>query len=214
LQQLMKQRSSPFRIVTDIIMMAFMVIFPLVARLHLLVYAPIIVLVCWLYLVLYSEKFKDLGFSFSQLSWQPALFGSLIALGYALVEYYVAGAYRLKTPGFSTAFTAGMKPAVGKLLILVITWVVAAPYEEIIFRGFMLKRTQAMMKGSWRLGISVLINSLLFGMYHIQQGIHGVMNAVIFSLAAGVLYKLFKGNLWYNIFFHAAYNTVMFVILN
>jgi membrane protease YdiL (CAAX protease family) len=52
------------------------------------------------------------------------------------------------------------------------------------------------------------ITSLIFGFYHLQQGLGGIVHAFIFGIVVTILYKLFKGNLWYLIFFHAMYDTI------
>jgi membrane protease YdiL (CAAX protease family) len=91
------------------------------------------------------------------------------------------------------------------ITILVIAWVVAVPFEEIVFRGFVFyKLQQWTRKNYWLAGF---ICSVLFGAYHLQQGWGGVIHAFLFGIVTIVLYKFFKGNLWYLIFFHSAYDT-------
>jgi membrane protease YdiL (CAAX protease family) len=201
------KRSNPFSIVTDILFIAFLVIFPLATHFMVLVYAFIVLLLGWLYLTLQGEKIKYTGFNFSQLGWQPFAIGALIGVGYAFVQYWLLGRAQLAIPGQLWGISSSK--LINYLFVLAVTWLVAIPYEEIVFRGFIFKRLQAMIKGSWRFGLSLFIMSLLYGLYHVQQGMYGVINAFVFSLACGALYKLFKGNLWYIIFFHAAYFTCM-----
>ena len=91
------------------------------------------------------------------------------------------------------------------ITILVIAWLLAVPFEEIIFRGFIFyKLLHWTGKKFWLAG---LISSILFGAYHLQQGTGGVIHAFIFGMVAVLLLKYFKGNLWPLIFFHAAYDT-------
>jgi membrane protease YdiL (CAAX protease family) len=92
------------------------------------------------------------------------------------------------------------------ITILVIAWLLAVPFEEIVFRGFIFYKLQQWTgKNFWLAGF---ICSVLFGAYHLQQGWGGVVHAFLFGMVTTVLYKYFKGNLWYLIFFHCAYDTI------
>jgi membrane protease YdiL (CAAX protease family) len=87
--------------------------------------------------------------------------------------------------------------------------VLGVPYEEIIFRGFMFTRIRKLL-GNIKMNfvLSGFITSAIFGYYHLQQGAGGIVHAFIFGIVTTILYKLFKGNLWYLIFFHAMYDTI------
>jgi membrane protease YdiL (CAAX protease family) len=81
------------------------------------------------------------------------------------------------------------------------------PYEEVVFRGFIFNRLKKICNGSFIL--SGLITSILFALYHLQEGWGAVIAIFIFALFITWLYKVFKGNLWYLIFFHLAYDVFM-----
>lgn len=199
-------------------MIGFMLIFPQLGLLPIFIYPFVVLFICWLYLKLYGEKFSDIGFKFSALGWKPFITGSAIGLAYAIVDYLLLGPFMINIIGLNKAnisdFTFVKYSIFNLLWILAIAWLIGVPYEEIVFRGFIFTRIKAMIKGSWRFGISVLITSMLFAIYHVQQGVSGVLNAFLFSLVISILYKAFKGNLWYLIFFHAMYDTFMFVMIH
>ncbi len=81
----------------------------------------------------------------------------------------------------------------GKLLNLVMTilaaWIIGGFYEEIVFRGFIQTKIQESIKSYkysfWKAG---LLTSLLFGLYHWQQGIFVMFPAFLGGLFCGVFY--------------------------
>jgi len=84
------------------------------------------------------------------------------------------------------------------------------PYEEIVFRGFIFTKIRNMAGSSrWAFTISGLITSVLFALYHYQEGPGSVICIFIFALFVTWLYKVIKGNLWYIIFFHILYDVFM-----
>jgi uncharacterized protein len=140
-----------------------------------------------------------------------AAIGLLAGLAYFLLQNWLFKWAGLSIPGISAILISNNR-ALNYGLLLAAVWLLAAPYEEIVFRGFIFKRLQAMIKGASRFGVSLLIMSALYALYHVQQGLYGVINAFVFSLASGALLKVFKGDLWYPIFFHAAYFTFVLLI--
>lgn len=199
-------------------MIGFIWIFPHLGLLPIFIYPFVVLFVVWLYLKLNGEQFKDIGFRFSQLGWQPFIIGSAIGLGYAILDYWLLGPFMINIIGLRKANIADfnfVRNSIFNLLyILAIAWLIGVPYEEIVFRGFIFTRLRAMIKGKWRYGICVLITSLLFAMYHFQQGASGVFNAFVFSLVISLVYRVYKGNLWYVIFFHAMYDTFMLTMIH
>jgi uncharacterized protein len=100
------------------------------------------------------------------------------------------------------------------VITIIAAWLVGGFYEEIVFRGFI----QTTISGSFKrlkhsYWIAGLITSILFGLYHCQQGIYGV----IISFLAGLLWTWllwrYKGNLWYPIISHAIYDTIALILI-
>jgi membrane protease YdiL (CAAX protease family) len=96
-------------------------------------------------------------------------------------------------------------------LLLLLAAFLVVPYEEIVFRGFIFNRVRATFNKSFL--ISGVITSILFALYHWQEGIGAVIAIFIFALFITWLYKVFKGNLWYLIFFHLAYDVFMLTMI-
>ncbi|MBL7697111.1 MAG: CPBP family intramembrane metalloprotease, partial [Chitinophagaceae bacterium] len=107
------------------------------------------------------------------------------------------------------------------IFLLSIAWLLVIPYEEIIFRGFVLTTLRHLfndtqgLKGvgstfqGWRFWLAGLIQSVIFAAYHWQEGASAVISIFIGAVLTVWLYKIFRGNLWYLVFYHAAFDTVM-----
>jgi membrane protease YdiL (CAAX protease family) len=100
------------------------------------------------------------------------------------------------------------------LIITVASWIVGGFYEEIVFRGFIQSTMQkwfAKYKSSfWMAG---LLTSVLFGLYHWQQGIFGVIPATLGGLYWTYLLRRYNGNLWYPMVSHALYDTIALTMI-
>jgi uncharacterized protein len=205
-------RSKLIRIPLDIFMICFFFVVPHFGLLPIYIYPFVLLIICWLYLKLYSEKFSDIGFQFSNFTFKSLLIGCTSGAAYFFLNYVVLGPLLQKLFHFPKAdvsdFNYVKNSIVGYLLILLIAWILAVPYEEIIFRGFIFTRVRNMMgKIKMNFIISGFITSIIFGFYHLQQGAGGIVNAFVFGIVVTILYRIFKGNLWHLIFFHAMYDT-------
>ncbi len=89
-------------------------------------------------------------------------------------------------------------------LIMIITaaWFIGGFYEEIVFRGYIQSvLDKRFSKSSFTLW-GVIITSILFGLYHWQQEVFGIIAAALGGLFWGSLYKKFGNNLWIPILSH------------
>ena len=97
----------------------------------------------------------------------------------------------------------------GLLILLALTWSLAAFGEEVVYRGFLQRRVFDLL-GTSTLGVAMAIgfSSILFGVAHMEQGVVGVvltfLDAVFFSL----LKLRYSGNLWASILAHGFSNTL------
>jgi uncharacterized protein len=197
-------------LVGDILMIAFLWLFPHFGVLPIYAYPPVLLLILWLWLRLQKKSFAAIGFKWNQVSFPSLLMGIALALVYFFFYYFVIGPLLtnyLHVPRSNVSdFYFVRSSFSGYITILFIAWVLAVPFEEIVFRGFIFyKLLQWTRKKFWLAGFTC---SVLFGAYHLQQGWGGVIHAFIFGMATTILYKYFKGNLWYLIFFHSAYDTI------
>ncbi|MGB0838418.1 MAG: lysostaphin resistance A-like protein, partial [Flavobacteriaceae bacterium] len=97
--------------------------------------------------------------------------------------------------------------------IVVMGWVVGGVYEEIVFHGFIFTRLEKMTPSRHATKISFVLAGLIFGVYHYQLGMAGMINATIVGIVYLGLYVYFKRNLWYSIICHGVYNSIVMTLI-
>jgi membrane protease YdiL (CAAX protease family) len=206
------------RRLADCAMIAFICLFPHYAGLPMFIYPAVVLLVCWLYLRLWKQSFKDIGFRFADLTLKSFLVGGAIGAVYTLLQLVFWGPLINRITGFApadvSAFYFIRHNLVHFLLLLVLAWTWVIPYEEIMFRGFILTKLQQLLpEGKWNFFFSGVLSSFLFGFYHIQEGYSAVTGITIGAFFVTWLCRVFKGNLWYLVFFHAVADTIMLTLI-
>ena len=88
-----------------------------------------------------------------------------------------------------------------ELLLWPLMVLVASPFEELLFRGFLIWFF-ANFTGLWG---AVLLSSLLFGLGHAYQGWRGILRTALIGLAFGIAYALTQ-SLWWLMAAHAVLN--------
>jgi len=206
--------SKPTRIWVDVIMIAFVMLFPHYAHLPMYAYPFVVLGVIWIYLNFNKESFASIGFRFADLKWRAFYVGGAIGLAYAAFHYWLLGPFIIHL-GFKSAnlsdFNFIRHHFINYIFLLLLAAFLVVPYEEIVFRGFIFNRVRVMFGKSFL--ISGIITSILFALYHWQEGWGAVIAIFIFALFITWLYKVFKGNLWYLIFFHLLYDTFMLTMI-
>lgn len=206
--------SKQTRIWVDIIMIAFVMLFPHYAHLPMYAYPFVVLGVIWIYLNFNKESFASIGFRFADLKWRTFYVGGAIGLAYAAFHYWLLGPF-ITHLGFKSAnlsdFNFIRHHFINYIFLLLLAAFLVVPYEEIVFRGFVFNRVRVMFGKSFL--ISGIITSILFALYHWQEGWGAVIAIFIFALFITWLYKVFKGNLWYLIFFHLLYDTFMLTMI-
>ena len=198
------------RVWVDCVMIAFAMLFPHYAHLPMYAYPFVVLGVIWVYLNFNGESFNSIGFRFSDLKFKAFYTGGALGLLYAAFSFWILGPL-ITHLGFKNAnlsdFNFIRHHLLNYLLLILLAAVLVIPYEEIVFRGFIFNRVKAMLGKSFL--VSGIITSILFALYHWQEGVGAMIGIFIFALVITWLYKIFKGNLWYLIFFHLAYDVFM-----
>ena len=89
------------------------------------------------------------------------------------------------------------------LVLLALSWTLAAVGEEAAFRGYLLTRANE-AGGSV---LAVVVSSVLFGLLHTEQGVVGVLLSTLDAvLFAGL--RLWSGSVWASVVAHGTGNTV------
>lgn len=161
--------------------------------------------------------FATLGFRWRARKSLPLLLGGLLGAMYAALNYRVIGpllAHLLDAYPDLSDFDFVRHNVGGYLLALVLAWVIGGFYEELVFRGFL----QTMLlrhlpQRRIRPLIAAVVTALLFALYHLQLGVFGVANALVFALIAAALRQRWPDNLWYLIGFHACADMSAFTLI-
>jgi hypothetical protein len=100
------------------------------------------------------------------------------------------------------------------LLLLVLTWTLAAFGEEMAYRGYALNRiTDLLGQSHAAFALGAIVVSVLFGFAHVAQGVSGVLDSVLAGMAFAALYLASGRNLWLPIIVHGVVDTTSLVLL-
>jgi membrane protease YdiL (CAAX protease family) len=94
------------------------------------------------------------------------------------------------------------------IFILLLAFIVGGFYEEIIFHGFIFTRIEKTIPGKYSTAIAFGLTTIIFGAYHYQLGIKGVLVATIAGAVYHLLILKFNRNLWYGTFIHTFFDFI------
>jgi len=93
--------------------------------------------------------------------------------------------------------------------MLAVGWVVGGFLEEMLFRGYLLRRlTRVLGDGPVAVAVAVVLPAISFGMAHSYQGVPGMLSTGLIGLLFGVLFVWARYNLWLPIIVHGVIDTV------
>jgi len=202
--------------ILEILIIAFLILFPHFVPLPFYSYALVCLAVIIFYLRGQKKTLPDLGLKRNGLAAHTFVVGIVSALLWIAFNKWVYHAFI--THFFVVEPYTEYDFIRNKLTNLVITilaaWIVGGFYEEIVFRGFIQNTFQWWFKkGKFSFFLAGLLTSILFGLYHWQQGIFGMVPAFLGGLLWTFLLWRYKGNLWYPIISHAIYDTIALVMI-
>jgi membrane protease YdiL (CAAX protease family) len=144
----------------------------------------------------------------------------IIALGLILTLLYWGLFQFLVSPYLDRWFPPSDLRALGTIkgnygmliLYLILSWTVAAFYEELIFRGYLLNRLADLIGyGFWQQIVIIFLGAVPFGFIHAYQGPYGMIFAGLFALFQGLVYFKIK-RLEIPMIAHGSFDTVGFVL--
>jgi membrane protease YdiL (CAAX protease family) len=208
----MQNPTSVTQKIISLVLVGFVFFFPHYGGFPFFSYAPIVLIVIWLYLKYVArENFEDILFSFKNFRSRSIWLGAIAAvILFAVLQYGIMPILQKFLPGekidlHDFDFVKGN--LVNYILVLVAALVVGGFYEELIFHGFIFTRFEKIFI-KYKTLTSFTLSALIFALYHFQQGPLGMINAGI----AGCAYHAFiiknDRNLWYGLFFHAFYDFI------
>lgn len=128
--------------------------------------------------------------------------------GGIVMQSVAAAAAAADTSGYD--YLQGNLP--GLLLALAAVYVVSSFGEEVLYRGFLISRVQALTgDGTVGTGVAVLVSAVIFGLAHFDWGLVGIVQTFCMGLVFAAAYALTKRNLWALVVAHAIMDTLLLV---
>lgn len=170
------------------------------------------ILVVGLVLWARGDGWAALGFA-APASWWPTV-GLALGLGLALQLFSIALVEPLSERWTGVAHdhsvVAGVRgswKAFGLWMLLV--WLVVAPLEEVVFRGFLMTEIARIVGTSpWATLLNVLLASAVFGLAHGYQGRSGMVSTGVVGAVLGWVFVASGFDLWLAILVHGFIDTI------
>ena len=197
-------------LIAGILVIFFLPRFPLI---HVpFFYTVPVLLIVWLLVKANKEKVSKLGFSLKRFAWKAIGIGLACAIILFIFLQYIFFPLLGKLIPLKEAnlndFKSIRQNFPNYIFIVIMGWLVGGFYEELVFHGYIFKEIYNLIGGKTGLWVSMLLTGLIFGLYHIQLGASGIINAFLAGLAYQALMLKFRRNLWYSFFFHGFFDTI------
>lgn len=206
-----------FKTILDVVAITTILLLPHAELIPFFGYSIPVLLVVWLILKFGKESFSDLGLSSKLFKPKIVFIGGafgLLTLAFLQLIFHPLLDFFVSLDSEDVGLYDTIRSSrIQFLLMVVMGWLIGGLYEEIVFHGFMFTRLERMIKGPYSTQISFLITSVLFGLYHIQLGPLGVVNALVAGAIYLAVYMRFNRNLWYSIVCHGCYNTLVMILI-
>jgi hypothetical protein len=157
-------------------------------------------------------SFAEIGFR-RPASWvSTLLLGLVIGVGVQLVFSIVVDPLLERLTGAPVDVSAldWMRGHLGNYLImLTVGWVVGGFLEEMLFRGYLLKRLRLVLgRGIPAVAIAVLLPGIAFGLAHAYQGAAGMLSTGLIGVILGIAFVWSRDQLWVPVLAHGFMNVV------
>src|SRR6187549_877550 len=207
------ESSNALKIFLSILTIAVCFFIPHYANLTIFIYPIVVLVVVWLYLKYISkESFSNIFFSFKRFHVKAIWIGIIAAILLSLFFRFawdplinsILPSGKIDLSDFSNIRSS----PVNYVIFLLIALLVGGFYEEIIFHGFIFTRLEKIFKGKWATPVAFILTTIIFGLYHFQQGIKGILLSAIAGAVYHALILKFNRNLWYGVFVHAFFDFI------
>lgn len=178
---------------------------------------PFLLLLCWASLRLRRLRWRDIGFA------RPPRMGRAIAIGTVAGLAIEIFAINVTTPWIASVTgtppdVSDLRDLVGNwpllLILLAVSWILAAFGEELAFRGYLMNRVAdgfGRTHVAWIVSLAVV--SVYFGIGHGTQGVAGIVQESLSGCWLGVLFLASRRTLAVPIVAHGVSNTVALVLI-
>lgn len=209
----MKIKVTP--ILKDVGIIAFLILFPHFVPLPFYSYAVVCLALIWVLLRKEGMTFYNIGLAKNGITPKAVLIAIVSALMWAVFMQFIyipVIKHLFIVPDY-TEYNFVRKSVATLLMTGAAAWLIGGFYEEIVFRGYIQFVLEKKVFKSSCMFWSITVTSILFGLYHWQQDIFGVIAAVLGGLFLGILYKKSDNNLWIPILSHAIFDTITLVLI-
>lgn len=204
------------RLLLDAIIIAFLLLFPHYVPLPFYSYAIVCMLVIIVYLKSRGKSIRDLGLKEKGLTLRSLVVGigsGVLWVAFVMWVYNPLINRFFIVPAY-TEYDFIRQKLSHLVFTIIAAWIVGGLYEEIVFRGFIQTTVQQwLQKQKQAFWIAGFLTSILFGLYHAQQGIFGMVPAFLGGLMWTFLLWRYNGNLWVPVLSHAIYDTIALVLI-
>jgi len=156
--------------------------------------------------------FGAIGFAAPTSWWSTVALAAALGLAIQLVAIALVDPLAEKLTGapHDHSVVAGVKGSWKAFALwMVLVWLVVAPLEEAIFRGFLMTEIARIVgTAPWATVLNVVLSSAVFGLAHGYQGRSGVVSTGIIGAVLGWIFVASDGNLWLAILAHGFIDTV------
>ena len=202
--------------IPEVFIITFLVLFPHFVPLPFYSYAVVCLVVIIFYLRGQNKTLRHLGLKRKGLTVPTFIVGIASALLWVVFNKWVYHPFitHFFVVDQYTEYDFIRNKLTNLIITVVAVWIIGGFYEEIVFRGFIQTTIcEWFGKSKHSFWLAGLVTSLLFGLYHWQQGIFGIVHSVLAGLLWTFLLWRYKGNLWYAIISHAVYDTIVLTMI-
>lgn len=201
---------------TSIELLLFVIIAISTIQLNLGITIPLLISIYIISVKTRRMKWMDVGIDKTDITFKNIIWGIVIAVVYQVLFFFVIDPILDPLLPPTNIQALGItKGNVRQLLIwLIITWTIAAVFEELLFRGYLINRFIDLIGNSMPAKFFiVIIAGTTFGFIHSYQGIHGIISAGIFGIFQCIVFLLNKRKLFIPIIIHGTFDTISFLLL-
>jgi membrane protease YdiL (CAAX protease family) len=207
----MKQKTTTH--IVNVASIAFLCMFPHFVPLPFYSYTIVCLVLIYLMLKRKHRSFDFIGLKQSGISKKSVSIGVLSAVIWVAFNqwmYIPFIKYYFVVPDY-TEYDFIRENISTLIITLFAACLVGGFYEEIVFRGFIQRTFERIFKNNF--WVSAIFTSTLFGLYHFQQGIFGMIPSFFGALFWSYLLKKSNGNLWVTIFSHATFDIITLLLI-
>lgn len=168
-------------------------------------------------MTLWARKWNFKYFGLNRPNWPKTVFSAfLFAIGiFILIDFLFQPLIELNFGKIDLSELSGIKGHLPNyVLFILLGWILGGFCEEIIYRGYVLKRLAIILgdtKKAWLL--SALLASIVFGLAHIYQRPSGIMATAVIAFLFGLIFIFNKNNLMVLVFTHGIYNMISITLI-